>query len=71
MGIMNRMPIDNASAITRELRRSLEGLVSQINPPHRHIGAPGIFSDLLMSLPDAKERVGSEKQRKATPPIYP
>ena len=33
-----------------EFRVSPEGPVSQIHSPHLHVGAPGIFSDLLRSV---------------------
>ena len=33
-----------------EFRRSPEGPVSHIHSPHLHVGAPGIFSDLLRSV---------------------
>ena len=46
-----------------EFQRSPEGPVSQIHSPHLHIGAPGIFSDLLRSVQMLK-RVGCGKQRK-------
>ena len=46
-----------------EFRWSPEGPVSQIHTPHLHIGAPGIFSDLLRSVQRLKrERVGCRKQ---------
>ena len=32
---------------TDEFRWSPEGPVSQIHSPHLHVGAPGVFSDLL------------------------
>ena len=38
-----------------ELRWSPEGPVSQFHSPHLHIGAPGIFSDLLRSVQMLKE----------------
>ena len=47
---------------------SPEGPVSQIHSPHLHVGAPGIFSDLLKSVQMLK-RVGCGKQREATVPI--
>ena len=37
-----------------EFRWSLEGPGSQIHSPHRHAGAPGIFSDLLRSVQTLK-----------------
>ena len=48
-----------------EFRRSQEGPVSQIHFPRLHFGAPGIFSDLLMSV----QMLGCGKQREATTPI--
>ena len=51
-----------------EFRRSTEGPVSQIHSPHLHVGAPGIFSDLLRSVQMLK-REGCGKQREATAPI--
>ena len=53
-----------------EFRGSPEGSVSQIHSPHLHVGAPGIFSDLLKSVQMLK-RVGCRKQREATAPIHP
>ena len=47
---------------------SLEGPVSQIHSAYLHIGATGIFSDLLKSVQMLK-RVGYGKQRKATAAI--
>ena len=49
-----------------DFRLSPESLVSRIHSPHLQAGAPGFFSDLLMS--DAKERVGFGKQREAIHP---
>ena len=45
-----------------EFRWSPEGPVSQIHSPHLHVGAPGIFSDLLRSVQMLKR----EEVRKAT-----
>ena len=45
------------------------GPVSQIHSPHLCVGAPGIFSELLRSGSDAKERVECGKQREGTAPI--
>ena len=43
-----------------EFRWSLEGPISQIQSPHLHAGAPGIFSDLLRSvLMIKRKRTGS------------
>ena len=42
-----------------------EGPVSQIHSPHLHVGAPGIFSDLLRSVQMLK-REGRGKQREVT-----
>ena len=53
-----------------EFRCSPEGPVSQIHSPDLHVGASGIFSDLLRSVEMIK-RVGCGKQQEATAPIYP
>ena len=53
-----------------EFQWSLEGPVSHTHSPHLHVGAPGIFSDLLRSV-QMLERVGCRKQWEATAPIYP
>ena len=47
-----------------EFRWSLEGPVSQIHSPHLHIGAPGIFSDLLRSVQMLKRERGVESNGK-------
>ena len=43
-----------------EFRWSPEGPVSQIHSPHLHIGALGIFSDLLRSVQMLKREWGAE-----------
>ena len=43
-----------------EFRWSPEGPVTQIHSPHLHIGAPGIFSDLLRSVQMLKREWGTE-----------
>ena len=43
---------------------SLEGPVSQIHSPHLHIGAPGMFSDLLRSVQMLKREWGAESNGK-------
>ena len=43
---------------------SLEGPVSQIHSPHLHVGAPGIFSDLLWSVQMLKIELGAESNGK-------
>ena len=45
-----------------EFRWSPEGLVSEINFPHIHVGAPGIFSDLLKSVQMLKREWGTESK---------
>ena len=47
-----------------EFRWSLEGPVSQIHSPHLHVGAPGIFSDLLRSVQILKTEWGVESNGK-------
>ena len=47
-----------------EFRRSLEGLVSQIHSPHLHVGAPGIFSDLLRCVQLLKREWGADSNGK-------
>ena len=47
-----------------EFRWSPEGTVSQIHSPHLHVGAPGIFSDLLRSVQMLKREWGVETDRK-------
>ena len=49
---------------------SPEGPVSQIHSPHLHVGAPGIFSDLLRFFQMLeRERVRCRKQWEPTAPI--
>ena len=43
-----------------EFRRSPQGPISQIHSPHLHVGAPGIFSDLLRSVQMLKREWGAE-----------
>ena len=43
-----------------EFRWSPEGPVSQIHSPHLHVGAPGIFSDILRSVQMLKREWGVE-----------
>ena len=43
---------------------SPEGPVSQIHSPHLHVGAPGIFSDLLRSVQMLKREWGAESNGK-------
>ena len=47
-----------------EFQWSPEGPVGQIHSPHLHIGAPGIFSDLLRSLQMLKREWGAESNGK-------
>ena len=47
-----------------EFRWRPEGSVSQIHSPHLHVGAPGIFSDLLRSVQMLKREWGAESNRK-------
>ena len=47
-----------------EFRLSPEGPVNQIHSPHLHIGAPGIFSDLLRSVQMLKREWGAESNGK-------
>ena len=47
-----------------EFRRSPEGPVSQIYSPHPHLGAPGVFSDLLRSVQMLKREWGAESNGK-------
>ena len=47
-----------------EFRWSSEGPVSQIHSPHFHVGAPGIFSDLLRSVQMLKREWGVESNGK-------
>ena len=47
-----------------EFRWSPEGPFSQIHSPHLHVGAPGIFSDLLRSVQMLKREWGVESNRK-------
>ena len=41
-----------------------EGPVSRIHSPHLHVGAPGIFSDLLRSVQMLKREWGAESNGK-------
>ena len=54
-----------------EFRRSLEGPVSQIHSPHLHVGAPGIFSDLLRSVQMLKRERGAGSNGKLPHLIIP
>ena len=47
-----------------EFRLSLEGSVSQIYSSYFHVGAPGIFSDLLRSVQMLKRGLGVENSGK-------
>ena len=47
-----------------EFRWSPEGPGSQMHSPHLHVGAPGIFSDLLRSVQMLKRDWGVEKNGK-------
>ena len=47
-----------------EFQWSLEGPVSQIHSPHLHVGAPGIFSDLLRPVQMLKREWGAESNGK-------
>ena len=47
-----------------EFLRSLEGPVSQIHSPHLHVGAPGIFSDLLRFVQMLNREWGAESNGK-------
>ena len=47
-----------------EFRRSTKGPVSQIHSTHLHVGAPGIFSDLLRSAQMLKREWGTETNGK-------
>ena len=47
-----------------EFRWSREGPVRQIHCPHLHIGAPGIFSDLLRSVQMLKREWDAENNKK-------
>ena len=45
-------------------RCSPEGIVSEIHSSHLHVGAPGIFSDLLRSVQVLKREWGAESNGK-------
>ena len=47
-----------------EFRLSSEGPFSHIHSPHLHVGAPGIFSDLLRSVQMLKREWGTESNGK-------
>ena len=47
-----------------EFRWSPEGPVSQIHSPHLHVGAPGIFSDVLRSVQMLKREWGADSNGK-------
>ena len=49
-----------------EIQWSPEGPASQIHSPHLHVGAPGIFSDLLRSVQMLKREWGAESNGKLT-----
>ena len=40
------------------------GPVSKIHSPHLHVGAPGIFSELLRSVQMLKRELGAESNEK-------
>ena len=54
-----------------EFRWSLEGPVSQIDSPHLHFGAPGIFSDFLRSVQMLKREWDAESNEKLPHLIIP
>ena len=54
-----------------EFRWSPEGPFSQIHTPHLHVGAPGIFSDLLRSVQVLKREWGVESNGKLPHLIIP
>ena len=54
-----------------EFQWSLDGRVGQIHSPHLHIGAPGIFSDLLKSVQMLKRKWGAERNGKLPHLIIP
>ena len=54
-----------------EFRWSPEGPVSQIHSPHLHVGAPGIFSDLLKSIQMLKREWVAESNGKLPHLIIP
>ena len=47
-----------------EFRWSPEGPLSRIHSPHIHVGATGIFSDLLRSVQMLKRELGAKSNRK-------
>ena len=47
-----------------EFWESLQGPVNQIHSPPLHVGAPGIFSDLLKSVQMLKIELGAESYGK-------
>ena len=47
-----------------KFRWSPEGPVSQIHSPHLHVGAPGMFADLLRSVQMLKREWGAESNGK-------
>ena len=50
---------------------SPEGPVSQIHSPHFHVGAPGIFSDLLRSVQMLQRECGAENNGKLPHLFFP
>ena len=54
-----------------EFRCCPVGPVSQIHSPHLHVGALGIFSDLLRSVQMVKSEWAVERNGKLPAPIYP
>ena len=48
--IWSKSPIELIFKPCGEFRWSPEGPVNQIHSPHLHVGAPGIFSDVLRSI---------------------
>ena len=62
--IWSKTPMEVIFNPCDEFRLSPEGPVSHIHSPHLHVGAPGIFSDLLRSVQMLKKEWGAESNGK-------
>ena len=67
--VKNRMEL--IFKLCGEFRWSPEGQVSQIHSPHLHVGAPGMFSDLLRSVQMRRRKWGTESNGKLPHLIIP
>ena len=64
ISVLDKNPMELIFNTCGEFRWSPEGPVSQIHYPHLHLGVPGIFSVILMSVPMLKRECGAESNGK-------